>query len=133
MMKFLEYSCYFLYQRLINKGKFHDTAKIAAVGYVMVSLFFFFITPLLFLRFVNLDIDDKYEFIIKGIIILVALIVYIYLYYNIEKERKFKKIIEKYEGVNSYPYSKYVIWIFILGGLFCFCLAFVVLAIISRS
>ena len=131
-MKFIEYSCYYLYKYFIRRGKHHDTAKVAAVGYVMVSLFFFFISPLLFLRFINLNIGDKYEHITKSFFGFIALLFYIYLCYKIEQESKFVKIIEKYDSESNSTYSRLAVLSFVLGGIICFCLSFVVIAVISR-
>jgi hypothetical protein len=132
-MRFVEYSCYYLYNYYLNKGKYHDAAKTAAVGYVMVSVFFFFISPFLFLRTVNVDINDKYECLIKGSFVFVATLFYIYLYYRIERESKFVAIVERYNNMNPLPYPKVAVWSFILGGIFCFCLSFVIIEIISNS
>jgi hypothetical protein len=131
-MKFIEYSCYYLYTIFINRGKYHYNAKIATVAYVAISIFFYLISPFLFLRFLKFNIEEKYEYLIKGSFIFVALFFYIVLYYKIEKENKFAKIIKKYDNINPSPYSKFAVWSFILGGLVCFCLVFVVIAMISR-
>lgn len=133
MMRFIEYTCYYLYTIFINRGKLHDNAKIAAVAYVAISIFFYIISPFLFLRFSNLNLDHKYAFATKVFFICISLCLYLYFYFKIERERSFLKIITKFKDNGKHHYSKFLIWIFVFGGFICFVLSILIIAIISNK
>ncbi len=129
-MNFFEYSCYYLFRFLMRKGKSYETAKTAAVLYISASIFFFFLSATLFLRFVDFKSE---KFIFKSVGLVIAFLFYGFFHYRIEKDSKFKKIIERYENIDSEPYPKTAVWSLVLGGIVCFCLSIVVMAIISRK
>ena len=130
MMSFFEYSCYYLFRFLMKKGKSYDTAKTAAVLYISASLFFFFLSITLFLRFVDFKSE---KLIFKSIGLIIAFIFYGFFYSKIEKDSKFEKIVERYGNIGSEPYPKIAVWSLVLGGIVCFCLSIAVIAIISRK
>lgn len=130
MMKFIEYTCYYLFRFLMKKGKSYETAKTASVLYASTSVFFFFLSVTLFLRFVDFSAG---KLIFRSIGLIIAFMFYGFLYYKIERDAKFEKIVERFENLSDEPYSRLAVWSFVLGGMICFCLSFVVIAIISRS
>lgn len=130
MMSFFEYSCYYLFRFLMKRGRGYETAKTGAVLYISVSIFFFFLSVTLFLRFVDFRSG---RFIFRSIGLIIAFLFYGFFHYKIEKDSKFQKIVERYSDINSEPYSKIAVWSLVLGGVVCFCLSIAVIAVVTRS
>ena len=129
-MKFIEYCCYYLFNFLLKKGKSYGIAKTAAVMYISLSIFFFCLSGILFLRFTDFAIN---KIIFRSIGLAFAILFYIFMYFKVEREHNFKKILERYEKLDFEPYSKFVVWAFVLGGFIFFCLSIVIIAIISQN
>lgn len=119
-MKFLKFSAYYLYNYFLNKGNPSDNAKLRSTGYITISLFFYFLSILMPIRFLDIDFSKYPSWVIKGSVISFGIILYSLIYFNIEKEEKFYCIIKEYQNQSKRTYSHLSVWLFIFGSLFLF-------------
>lgn len=127
-MNFIKYSCFYLFHFFLKRGKPYENSIVSAVLMVSASLFFYFLSPLVFLRLVNLNkyVPKTIIGMTMPLLLAVALLIYILLYFNIERPNKFLDIIKRYSNENA-RYKSYWVVSFVIGGFIAFIMSMILL------
>lgn len=123
-MNFIKYCCYYLFIYFQKKGKAFENSVVAAVLYVSLALFFYFLTLMLFLRFLDVKLPD-----LRILMLIMAVTIYLILYYKVEKTERFLEILNDFEVNKKKKYKGIWVILFIFGSITFFILSLTALLI----
>jgi hypothetical protein len=132
MIILLKNACYFMYSYYCKKHFNHERAKITSVLFLGISIFLYLNSMVLFVNeFVSLE--HPYKALYRVVMGLLAIGIYVWIYFLFEKESKFQELVKLFELRKIQIMRKRYVMLYLFGSLFSLLLSIICIGILRNS